>query len=146
MLAGMPIAKQAMMASAPVMGATTVWHRRFSHLGYDNLQQASKVGNGLPAGEVASEGVAGKIFRPCAKSKMARAPFPESTTKTGVMELMHMDITGPFPTSLGGSRYLIVLYENSAGMPVLVPIFTKSGAGRVLKGKIPEIERRSGKS
>lgn len=122
-----------------------VWHRRFFHLGYANLQRAAKMVNGLPAGEVAPERVAGAVCRPCVEGKMAREPFPESTTKTDVMELLHMDITGPFPASIGGSRYLLVLYEDSAGVTVAVPIRAKGEAGRAIRGKIPELERRSGK-
>lgn len=145
MIGGFPVVKQAMMASAPVTGAATVWHRRFFHLGYTNLQRAARMVKGLPTEEVAPERVAGAVCRPCIEGKMSRAPFPESNTKTDVMELLHVDITGPFPASVGGSRYLIVLYEDAAGVTMGVPIRAKGDAGQVLKAKIPELERRSGK-
>lgn len=145
LLGGSSPQPQAMMASAPISGTATVWHRRYFHLGYDNLQRASKMVNGMPTQEVEPERVAGTICRPCVEGKMVRSPFPESSTKTSLMQLLHVDITGPFPPSLGGSRYLLMMYEDSACLTMGVPIQTKSGAGAALMAKIPELERRSGK-
>nr|BAG74297.1 polyprotein [Neopyropia yezoensis] len=144
-LGGKPVAKMAMMASAPMPGTASIWHRRFFHLGYNNLQRAAKMVDGLPEKEVETESAAGAICRPCVEGKTVKAPFPASNSKTDVMELIHVDITGPFKKSPSGSRYLIVLYEDSTGMTLAVPIRAKSEAGRVMRGKIPEWERRSGK-
>lgn len=76
----------------------------------------------------------------------ARVVFatPESATTTTTMKLLHLDITGPFPTSIGGARHLLAIYEDSSGLMMGVPIRAKSEVGRVLTSKIPELERRSG--
>lgn len=76
---------------------------------------------------------------------MVRAPFPQSTTKTSKMDIIHVDITGPFPPSIGSARHLIMLYEDSAVLAMTVPIRSKSDAGWVLKEKIPELDHRAGK-
>lgn len=137
--------KASMMARAAVKGTATVWHRRYFHLGYSNLERAAKMVDGMPVGEVTPERVAGAVCRPCAEGKMARAPFPTSDTKTELMELVHVDITGPFTPSIGGSRYLFTLYEDDSKVLVGVPIKAKSDAGKVLRTTIPDLERRSGR-
>lgn len=76
---------------------------------------------------------------------MTRAPFPVSNSKTAVMELLHVDITGPFAPSVGGARYLMMMYKDSTGLAMGVPIRAKINTGWVLMGKIPELERRCGK-
>lgn len=145
MLGGTPTAKMAMMVSAPMPGTASVWHRRFFHLGYTNLRRVAKMVIGLPEKDVEPEPVAGAICRPCVEGKTVKAPFPTSDSKTDVMELIHVDITGPFKKSPSGARYLLVLYEDSTGMTVGVPIRAKSEAGKVIKWRIPEMERRCGK-
>lgn len=55
------IVKQAKMASAPVSGTASIWHSRYFHLGYRNLQRVAKMVNGMPAVEVTPERVTGAI-------------------------------------------------------------------------------------
>eukprot|EP00170_Pyropia_yezoensis_P004191 contig_17252_g4202 len=55
------IVKQAKMASAPVSGTASIWHSRYFHLGYGNLQRVAKMVNGMPAVEVTPERVTGAI-------------------------------------------------------------------------------------
>jgi len=65
---------KANVASTAKTGVPFVWHRRFFHLGYDNLAKAAKIVDGLPASEVVSERVAGAVCPPCVGGKMAKAP------------------------------------------------------------------------
>lgn len=94
--------KAAMMAATAVSGRAAGWHRRYLHLGYSNLERAAGTLDGMPVEEVVPERVVGAVCRSCAEGKMARAPFPASDTRTERMELVHVDITGPFAPSLGG--------------------------------------------
>eukprot|EP00170_Pyropia_yezoensis_P002220 contig_9317_g2224 len=48
-------------------------------------------------------------------------------------------------TTASGARYLMMMYEDSTGLAMGVPIRAKSNTGWVLMGKIPELERRCGK-
>lgn len=136
--------KKAMIASAPVRGTAHVWHRRFFHLGSANLEKVARMVDSMPANELVAKPVAGAVCRPCAEGKMVRAPFLTSTTKTQLMELLHVDITDPFATSVRGSKHLITVLEDRTGILLGVPIRTKSDAGKVLRGKLPQLERKCG--
>lgn len=122
-----------------------LWHRRYHHLGLDNLKRASKMVTGMPREIADSDRVMGTVCGPCAGGKMARSPFPRSTSRATVMELLHTDICGPFETSLGGSRYFVTLMDDASGLTVAIPIQSKGEAARVLMPAIRKLERLSGK-
>lgn len=77
---------------------------------------------------------------------MVRAPYRSSNTTSELMELLHVDISGPFKESLGGSLYLITLLEDCTGTLVRVPTRNKSDAGKVLRSRIFQLERKCGRS
>lgn len=138
-----PVA-EAKVASMPVTGTAVLLHRRFCHFGYDNLQRAAGMVNGINKNDVTGERVAGAICRPCAEGKLSRAPFPASTTKTSRMELLHSDTCGPFPRSLGGSTYFSTLFEPATGLLLATPIKSKGDVGGMIKARIPMLERICG--
>lgn len=78
-LGGCDTAKEAMMASPPVLGTATVWHRRFFHLSYPNLKKVATMVDGMPPDEVTPDRVAGAVGRPCVEGKLTRAPFPAAS-------------------------------------------------------------------
>lgn len=133
--------KKPMTASAPVSGTAIFWHRRICHLSYDNLEKVSKMVTGMPTKEVIPKRVAGAVCRPRVEGKMVIAPFPASDTRTELMQLLHVDVTGPFTTSIGVSRQLFTMYEDKTGMLVGVPIPAKSNAGKIPPSRIPELAR-----
>eukprot|EP00168_Porphyra_purpurea_P012906 TRINITY_DN3465_c0_g1_i4.p1 TRINITY_DN3465_c0_g1~~TRINITY_DN3465_c0_g1_i4.p1 ORF type:complete len:489 (-),score=103.08 TRINITY_DN3465_c0_g1_i4:3938-5206(-) len=134
-----------MLASAPVTGTAVLLHRRFNHPGYDNLRRLTKMVNGINGEDLEVERVAGAICRPCVEGKMTRAPFPASESTTEIMELVHSDVSGPFPPSVGGSRYFVTLLEPCTGIKMAVPVAKKSDVGMVIQENIPVLERKSGK-
>lgn len=133
--------QKAMMAAAPVQGPAQVWHRRYFHLGYENLGRASKMVSGVPSAEVVLNPVAGAVCRPCAEEKMVRSPYPASSSKSNLMELVHVVITGPFARSVGESHYLITMLEDKTGT-LVGPIKNKCDAGAVLRSRLPQLERK----
>ena len=135
---------EAMVASAAVAGVPVIWHRRFFHLGFNNLAKAAKIVKGLPPSEVVPERVAGAICPPCAQGKLARAPHPASTTTAPRMTLIHSDTCGPFSLSLGGALHFVTLLEDKTKLLLAVPIAAKSHTGAVLREKIPMLERLCG--
>ena len=52
----------------------------------------------------------------CSTAKGNRAPTPHHTTARAKrpMELIHVDTTGPFPASLGGSRYVVMFVDSAS--------------------------------
>lgn len=64
----------------------------------------------MPPDEVTPYQLASALCRACVEGKMTRSPFPVSTSKTAVEKLPHEDITGPFAPSVGGARFLMMMY------------------------------------
>jgi len=135
---------KANVASAAKTGVPVVWHRRFFHLGYDNLAKAAKIVDGLPASEVIPERVAGAVCPPCVAGKMAKAPYKPSTSVVGRLELLVSDTCGPFQASLGGAKHFVTLMDKKTGLLVAVPIKAKSDVGVVIRSKVPMLERLCG--
>ncbi|KAF9231148.1 hypothetical protein BU15DRAFT_34741, partial [Melanogaster broomeanus] len=50
----------------------------------------------------------------CAKGKHHRAPFPSTATRcaTKILERIHMDLQGPFPSSILGFTYTLAVVDN----------------------------------
>ena len=85
-----------------------LWHRRFGHLGYDNLARLPSMVMGMSLNESDIKKAAHpKVCEPCIMSKQHRLSFPSSSTKTTKpLELVHMDVCGPMQeTSIGGSKH-----------------------------------------
>jgi transposase InsO family protein len=87
-------------------------HRRFGHLNFPDLRKlwASGMVDGLDLGawddDISCEA--------CLAGKTARKPFPEGGRRRAsrVLELVHSDICGPFPNSIGGSSYFITFVDD----------------------------------
>ena len=52
----------------------------------------------------------------CSMAKGIRAPTPHRTTSRAEapLDLVHIDTTGPFPESLGGSRYVVMFVDSAS--------------------------------
>jgi GAG-pre-integrase domain len=113
-----------------VSDAAVLWHRRMGHVGYDNLAQLVKSGlvTGVPvsAGDFTSA-TGGPACASCVQSKHARSPFPSSESKsTAVLELVHMDVCGPYQkASLGGAKYIATFFDDDFKLSVVKPIAYK---------------------
>ena len=81
-----------------------LWHARCGHLGTTNLLLLPGVATGLPR---LPSGAKISDCTGCALGKATTAPFPTgggTRTKEGKLDLVHLDVFGPFPVaSLGGA-------------------------------------------
>ncbi|CAN0078397.1 unnamed protein product, partial [Ascophyllum nodosum] len=52
----------------------------------------------------------------CSRAKGDRPPSPRHATRraTQLLGLVHMDTAGPYPTSLGGSRYVVIFVDSAS--------------------------------
>jgi len=51
----------------------------------------------------------------CVIGKATRVPFPDSTSKAGgILDLIHLDLCGPFNTSVGGKHYFATFVDNKS--------------------------------
>ena len=66
----------------------------------------------------------------CSRAKGNRAPTVHHTTARAKrpMELIHIDTAGPFPASLGGSRYVVVFVDSPSRLQRPYGIRDKSAA------------------
>lgn len=133
------------MASAPIKGTAALIHCRYPHLSYGSLARLPQMVKGIDAKDVKVDYEAGSICRPCVEGKVTRAPFPPYDSAAGVMEVIHSDVSDPFPLSVGGSRYFVTLYEKKSGVIMATPIARKSDVGMALRTNFPILERMSGK-
>ena len=139
-----PVQASTNKASTRTAGEAELWHRRFSHLGLENLKRAATMVDGMPSSVADAKRVIGTVCVPCVDGKMVQSPSPRSSTATTKCELVHTDIGGPLTESLGGSLYFMTALEDSTGFITATPIKTKGMAPEVLKTRIKQLETLTG--
>ena len=127
--------------------APELWHRRFGHLGYGNLARMQQHGmvTGIKVPAAAFVAAKPAVCEPCAKGKQPRMPFPATSSVSKSeqpLDLLHMDVCGPMPTrSLGGSRYVATVLDDSTGYSIVIPFARKSEVAEVVIKTFTMLER-----
>ena len=128
-----------------------LWHRRYGHLGYDNLvklkEQNMVEGIAVSASEFKQQKQENPFCETCTLAKQHRLPFPESDSQSSIqLELVHMDVCGPIQvTSAGGARYLATFIDDYSKLSHVVPVKQKSDVASVVKSTLSLLENQSGK-
>jgi hypothetical protein len=124
-----------------------LWHRRFGHLGYDNLARLQQHGmvNGIHVEAEDFKRAKEQLCDPCARAKQHKEPFQDSYQgATRPLEVLHMDICGPMQEpSLGGNKYVATFLDDYSGLSVVRPIPTKSSVPDIVKSTILLLETQS---
>jgi hypothetical protein len=83
-------------AMAATAGETAqLWHRRFGHMGYDNMAKLPNMVSGLKVTAEEFKKAGESSCEPCIMSKQHRLPFKSSNTESlRVLDLLHMDVLG----------------------------------------------------
>ena len=105
-LDGHTIIPQSANASSTLPLNFTLWHRRCSHLNFDDLK--SMHSKDLVTGmEIRSKSPPDPICEPCIFGKQHRHNIPKTAThRTSLLALVHTDLKGPLPVqTLEGFRY-----------------------------------------
>ena len=91
-----------------------LWHRRFGHLGEQNLQRIAREKLVKEFIYDASNPIG--FCETCIGGKYHHSPFASSTTKTTeVLELVHSDVCGKIrERSLGGAEYFVTFTDDRA--------------------------------
>ena len=125
-----------------------MWHRRFGHLGVDNMARLVREqmvkGIQLKASDFME--LSTQSCEPCLAGKAHRLPFPASISKsTSPLQLIHMDVCGPLPVpSLGGSRYFATYLDDYSKLSVVRPCAYKSEVKDITRDVINLLEKQSG--
>lgn len=128
-----------------------LWHRRYGHLGYDNLVKLKEKnmveGIAVSASEFKQQKQENPFCETCTLAKQHRLPFPESDSKSSTqLELVHMDVCGPIQVrSAGGARYLATFIDDYSKLSHVVPVKQKADVALVVKSTISLLENLSGK-
>ena len=95
----------ALAATAASKESPELWHRRFGHLGYDNLFKLKNKhmveGISVPAQDFKEQLQQKPFCEACTLAKQHRLPFPDSDSKSSsILELVHMDVCGPLTSHI----------------------------------------------
>ncbi len=140
----------ALAATTAAKQSPELWHRRFGHLGYDNLFKLKNKhmveGISVPAEAFKEQQQQKPFCEDCTLAKQHRLPFPDSnSSSSGLLELVHMDVCGPLQVmSTGETRYLATFIDDYSGLCHVVPLGYKSEAAQAIKATIRLWEAQTG--
>jgi GAG-pre-integrase domain len=99
-------------------------HRRLGHLGFDNVH---KLINQKMVDDIDKVTGDQKFCEACALGKAHQLPFPNNkTTALNPLDLIHSDVCGPLPTSIGGKRYFVTFTDDFSRRKFLYLLSAKS--------------------
>eukprot|EP00798_Chlamydomonas_sp_ICE-L_P032858 gene32858-biopygen8649 len=102
--------------SIPPMSPIELWHKRFGHPGFPAMSQLIQgtLVTGMPI--ISNQQLRKFKESPCdacARGKAKRVPYHEPRRKThSPLEIVHVDLMGPFSQGLRGEYYLLVMVDD----------------------------------
>ena len=125
--------------------ANMVWHNRYGHLNYQNMEDLVKKGmvNGM---QLNSSNNFNKC-QTCMLCKIHVLKFPKESTSrsTQLLEIVHADVCGPFrEKSLGGAVYFVTFIDDMSRKIFYYPLKHKSEVFEHFKLFKSNVERQTG--
>eukprot|EP00798_Chlamydomonas_sp_ICE-L_P001700 gene1700-biopygen14531 len=115
--------------SIPPMSPIELWHKRFGHPGFPAMSQLIQgtLVTGMPI--ISNQQLRKFKESPCdacARGKAKRVPYHEPRRKThSPLEIVHVDLMGPFSQGLRGEYYLLVMVDDYSNWQAVVAMVTK---------------------
>ncbi|KAG7576575.1 Ribonuclease H-like superfamily [Arabidopsis thaliana x Arabidopsis arenosa] len=128
---------------AKVSEETRLWHLRYGHLHENALKMLSE--KDMVVGLPKIEGL--KLCEGCVFGKQTRKSFPigQARRATQCLEIVHADLCGPMQTtSLGGSRYFLMMTDDYSRMSWVYFLESKGEAFEMFKKFKALVEKQSG--
>ena len=137
------------MMMTDVQASAELWHRRYGHLGYDNLARLKRehMVEGLDVKEEDFKDAASTMCEACVMAKQHRLQFPQVSTNKSrrPLDLVHMDVCGPLQVrSLGGCSYIATFLDDYSKLSVVRPVARKSDVPDVVKEVVAFLETQCG--
>ncbi|GFR45348.1 hypothetical protein Agub_g6717, partial [Astrephomene gubernaculifera] len=136
---------EAMDTALPILDPLCLWHRRLGHLSYGGMEKLVRENmvEGLDL-SLKQFAAADKVCEPCMLGKQPRVSFQSSSSTTSrPLELIHMDVCGPFPVeSLNGNSYMVTFLDDYSGYSHLEFVRFKSDVPDVVKKVLVMFERQ----
>ncbi|GKD03197.1 retrovirus-related pol polyprotein from transposon TNT 1-94, partial [Tanacetum coccineum] len=119
-----------------------LWHRRLSHLNFDNINLLSKkdVVIGLPKLKYVKD----QLGSSCEVSKAKRSSFKTKAVPSskGRLNLLHMDLCGPMRVgNINGKKYILVIIDDYSRYTWTLFLRSKDETLEVLKDFLKMIQR-----
>ncbi|KAG2812911.1 Retrovirus-related Pol polyprotein from transposon TNT 1-94 [Phytophthora cactorum] len=134
-------------ANVATSGRTVDLHARIGHAPVEVLRKM--VDNKMIKDAKAPSKSSGpSLCRGCQQGKMVQNPFPSNRDKRryDTFELLHFDICGPMEdTSLGGSKYLLLIVDEASGCMKGFCLRAKSESEDCIKTYIMKVQTQFGK-
>jgi hypothetical protein len=135
------------MAARVKYESAELWHARFAHLSWPNMEKLMKknlvrVMNVDPK-EV--HGCIGKFCEECTMGNSKTKPSPKSTSPptTQMLQVLHTDIMGPMPvTSYDGKGYILTVYDDYTKLASVFCLKTKDESPAVLIAICNQLEKQ----
>ena len=78
----------------------------------------------------------------CMRGKFSRSPFPPDHTQVQPLSHLHIDASGPYPSSIDGDRYFLTCRDKATGYTLITTSPNKSGS-KFVQECIEFLERQS---
>lgn len=132
--------------SSASLAEAVLWHRRYGHLGFQNLELIvrSRLVCGLESlTSAAIRSAANGVCQTCKMAKSTRKPhFATGHRARGPLDLIHADVSGLMSvTSFGGARYVLVCLDDYTGYSAVCFMKTKAEVRHKLVELIKRLER-----
>ncbi|XP_057969384.1 uncharacterized protein LOC131158531 [Malania oleifera] len=115
-----------------------LWHKRLGHISKERLEKLVKSGI-LPDLDFTDF----DICVNCIKGKQTRHTKKEATRSTQLLEIIHMDICGPFDiNTFSNDRYCITFIDDFSRYGYVCLLHDKSQAVKALEIYVNEVERK----
>lgn len=120
--------------------STELWHRRLGHISEKNLTRlvSKKVLPGIKQVHM-------KQCTNCLAGKQNRISFKSSPPSRAdkILDLVHSDLCGPMPLSLGGARYWVTFIDDHSRKIWVWTLKTKDQVAETFKNFLNLVERQT---
>lgn len=109
-------------------GVVDLWHRRFAHLGINNLNKLVKQNLVLGLTDLKNMKIENTLCETCLSGSMTRLPFNKMGHRASKpLELVHSDVCGPItPTTWDGFKYFVTFIDDYTHFVMVYLIKNKS--------------------
>jgi len=120
-------------------------HRRLAHLGNSNVAKLATLVDGMDLSAVDAKATDHVSCEPCIGARLTRRPHEgEMRAAAEVLQVVHVDLIGPFEPSQGGAQHFMSALDNYSEMGLASPIKHKSDAGAALRDWIVHLPHQTG--
>lgn len=130
------------------VASTETWHRRFGHLGSQNLTRLERHNMVKGLRMTSGSGEATSVCEPCLEGKQHLTPFTDKSSRArGILDLVHSDVCGKTGhRSLSGAEYFVTFIDSHSNRTWAYVLKKKSEVFSVFRKWKALVENETGRS